>query len=126
MTPATMYLILYNIVCCIGWAIVLTMGLQTVLAYDGSIKDALATVYDDSSNELPTYLYYVQTAALLEILHSALGLVRSPLFVTAMQVGSRIAALFAIVNSPLSQGEFRRYSFHFVWKFRWMKYILES
>lgn len=105
MKPATMYLILYNTVCCMGWAAVLFMGLKTLHHYDGSIKDALAAVYN-GSGDLPTYLYYVQTAALMEIVHSALGLVRSPLFVTAMQVGSRIAALFAIVNSPDSQVQF--------------------
>ena len=104
MSPSTIYLILYNLSCCAGWAVVLALGLKTVLDGMSSPLDALASVYDNDT-QLPTILYYVQTAALLEIVHAAIGLVRSPLFVTTMQVGSRIAALFAIVNSPLSQGK---------------------
>lgn len=105
MSPSTIYLILYNSACCVGWATVLTLGLSAVLSGINSPSEALASVYDNDT-ALPTILYYVQTAALLEIVHAGLGLVRSPLFVTAMQVGSRIAALFAIVNSPMSQDQF--------------------
>lgn len=105
MSPSTIYLILYNLSCCAGWAGVLALGFKTVLDGMSSPLDALSSVYDNDT-QLPTILYYVQTAALLEIVHAAVGLVRSPLFVTTMQVGSRIAALFAIVNSPMSQDQF--------------------
>jgi len=105
MSPATSYLILYNALCCAGWASVLALGIQTVLNEISSPMDALASVYDNDTL-LPTILFYVQAAALLEIVHAGVGLVRSPVFVTAMQVGSRIAALFAIVKSPMSQDQF--------------------
>ena len=105
LSPTSIYLILYNILCCAGWATVLALGLQTVINGIDSPMDALASVYDRDT-PLPSFLFYVQSAALLEIVHAGLGFVRSPLFVTTMQVGSRIAALFAIVNSPMSQGMF--------------------
>ena len=38
-----------------------------------------------------------QTAALLEVVHAATGLVRSPVAITAMQVASRIWCLWGIV-----------------------------
>lgn len=107
MSPATMYLVLYNLSCCLGWAVVLSTGLQIVssaVSGGSSIGDALASVYDKETI-VPDVLFYVQSAALLEIMHAAVGLVRSPVFVTTMQVGSRIAALFAIINAPTSQGK---------------------
>lgn len=105
MSPATVYLILYNTLCCAGWGTVLALALKTLVEGIESPLDAMSSVYEESS-PLPSWLYYVQTAALLEIVHSAIGIVRSPLFVTAMQVGSRIAAIFAIVNSPMAQDQF--------------------
>jgi len=110
MSPATMYLVLYNTLCCAGWATVLAVAVKSMVdgpftMTAGGVMDALSSVYDNNS-PLPTWLFYVQSAAILEIVHAALGLVRSPVFVTAMQVGSRLAALFAIVNSPMSQDQF--------------------
>lgn len=103
-----LYLILYNGFCCIGWAYVLFIGLPTfvsaVVSSDAPLVDALkaagSSVYfatpatagfaDESTPSLATVLFYVQGAAILEIVHAAVGLVRSPVFVTSMQVGSRI------------------------------------
>jgi hypothetical protein len=48
-------------------------------------------------------LSQAQFPAVLEIVHAALGLVRSPLFVTSMQVGSRIAAMMGYLGSPLAR-----------------------
>lgn len=39
-----------------------------------------------------------------EILHSISGLVRSPVLITTLQVGSRIVALHMINTSPRAQG----------------------
>jgi very-long-chain (3R)-3-hydroxyacyl-CoA dehydratase len=63
---------------------------------------------DENDLSLSTVLIVVQCAALLEIVHAALGIVRSPLFVTSMQVGSRIVALHMVVNSVVAQSEFER------------------
>mmetsp|Transcript_22308 Transcript_22308/g.31404 ORF Transcript_22308/g.31404 Transcript_22308/m.31404 type:complete len:769 (-) Transcript_22308:119-2425(-) len=103
-----LYLIGYNAACCIGWAKVLALALPMVmrtLATDPfSMGDCLSSVY--GLEGLSEALSLVQMAALLEIVHAALGLVRSPVFVTTMQVGSRIAALYAITFSPESQVQF--------------------
>jgi very-long-chain (3R)-3-hydroxyacyl-CoA dehydratase len=98
------YLILYNALCCIGWAVVLAGALKTVIQGipEDGLVESLANVYAPVAD----LLIYSQSAALLEIVHSALGLVRSPVIVTAMQVGSRICALIAIVFAPGAQGEF--------------------
>lgn len=76
-----LYLTLYNTASAVGWAMVwwitylsLTAG-DTATQYSGKVLDTLTLV---------------QTAAALEILHSALGFVRSPLATTTMQVFSRL------------------------------------
>jgi very-long-chain (3R)-3-hydroxyacyl-CoA dehydratase len=99
--PKEIYLILYNSLCCVGWATVLAGAVKVLLAGDGSIVESLSNVYAP----VAAMLTYSQSAALLEIMHSAVGLVRSPVVVTAMQVSSRIFALVAIIYSPESQGE---------------------
>ncbi len=65
------------------------------------LTETLSNIY--ATEGLATYLTYSQTAALLEIAHAGLGLVRSPLLVTAMQVGSRIVALIAVNGSLEAQ-----------------------
>lgn len=60
---------------------------------------------DESSPSLAFVLTIVQSAAILEIVHAALGLVRSPVFVTTMQVGSRIVALHMLNVSPKAQSK---------------------
>lgn len=92
------YLVAYNIACCAGWALVLSSTVQNLLHHRFSFHVALESVYDRPA--LASNLIYVQTAALLEIVHAALGLVRSPVLITTLQVGSRIAALFALTHSP--------------------------
>ena len=121
-----LYLIAYNALCCLGWAYVLALGIPSAIAsvtssLDGgsslldAVKAAGANVYfatpstagwsDESSPSLAFVLKVVQSAALLEVLHSALGLVRSPVFVTTMQVGSRIVALHMVNASPKAQSK---------------------
>lgn len=99
LSPKDCYLVAYNIACCAGWATVLASAIQTLIN-----GDSLSSIYDAPG--LPSMLTYVQTAALLEIVHAAIGFVRSPVFVTTLQVGSRIAALFALVNSPSAAHQF--------------------
>ena len=125
--PKDIYLILYNALCCLGWAYVLALGIPSLVisvsnsdtsclqSFLESLKNAGRGLYlatpatagwsDESSPSLATVLTIVQSAALLEIVHAAVGLVRSPVFVTAMQVGSRIVALHMINYSPRAQGE---------------------
>lgn len=70
-----------------------------------TLKASLSAAYN-SPPPLSPALIIVQSAALMEIAHSAVGLVRSPVIVTAMQVMSRIIALFAVVYSPAAQAHF--------------------
>mmetsp|Transcript_5716 Transcript_5716/g.11160 ORF Transcript_5716/g.11160 Transcript_5716/m.11160 type:complete len:786 (-) Transcript_5716:180-2537(-) len=116
--PKDLYLILYNALCCLGWAYVLALGIPSILASvassDASFLEALKTAgrelyfatpatagwSDESSLSLAFVLTVVQSAAVLEIVHAAVGLVRSPVFVTTMQVGSRLVALHMLNASP--------------------------
>jgi len=103
------YLILYNILCGTGWAYILSLALPSVIAAAltwsvDSVSHALSCVYDIEG--LGLILNVVQSAAIMEIVHAAVGLVRSPVFVTALQVGSRIAAIFCVTNSPNAQTQF--------------------
>jgi very-long-chain (3R)-3-hydroxyacyl-CoA dehydratase len=102
MGPKNVYLILYNALCCAGWGLVLKLALTTVV--EGG-TDALSNVY--ATEGLSMFLTYAQSAALLEILHAAVGLVRSPVVVTALQVGSRIAALVAVNASSDAQSKLK-------------------
>eukprot|EP00571_Detonula_confervacea_P000439 CAMPEP_0172315300 /NCGR_PEP_ID=MMETSP1058-20130122/24776_1 /TAXON_ID=83371 /ORGANISM="Detonula confervacea, Strain CCMP 353" /LENGTH=787 /DNA_ID=CAMNT_0013029355 /DNA_START=44 /DNA_END=2407 /DNA_ORIENTATION=+ len=122
--PKDIYLILYNAVCCLGWAYVLALGIPSLFnsvasstSSGASLLDALKTAgnelyfatpstagwSDESSPSLAWILALVQGAAIMEIVHAAAGLVRSPVFVTAMQVGSRIVALQMVSASPKAQ-----------------------
>ena len=102
LSPKDTYLVLYNLCCCLGWAYVLSLGVQTFVT-NGVSGESLASIYAQPG--LAKTLTIVQSAALLEIVHAAIGFVRSPVFITFLQVSSRIAALFAIVNSPNAGGK---------------------
>lgn len=103
LSPKDLYLVLYNLGCCLGWAYVLSIGVQSLVT-DGVSKSSLASIYTQPG--LADALTVVQSVALMEIIHAMIGFVRSPVFITAMQVGSRIAALFAIVYSPEAGAQF--------------------
>jgi very-long-chain (3R)-3-hydroxyacyl-CoA dehydratase len=107
MTPKDMYLIVYNLCCCVGWS---TIYAQSILSLvkgipEDGLKEALANMYNSTEN-LADLLFYTQSAAVLEIVHAAVGLVRSPVIVTTMQVASRIWALLAVTYSPNAQCKF--------------------
>lgn len=99
MGPRNVYLFLYNAALCSGWSYCLYLTIITVAAGGGP-----ADVY--KAVEVP--LKISQTAALMEVLHSAIRLVRSPVMITAMQVASRIWLLWGIivpVNGPTTTGK---------------------
>jgi len=91
MTPSSAYLSAYNALCAGGWAAVLLLSLRH-LADGGSLSSVCSDPF------LVTVLVCVQSAAIMEVLHAVSGLVRSPAVVTAMQVGSRLAAIFALTG----------------------------
>eukprot|EP00752_Nemacystus_decipiens_P017800 g15959.t1 len=91
------YLVVYNLACAGGWGYVLLACASHILA--GSEPQAL---YD----EVEKVLQAVQTAALMEVMHAMLGVVRSPWITTLMQVGSRIALLWGFMWAvPSTQGQ---------------------
>ncbi|CAM9677997.1 unnamed protein product [Ectocarpus fasciculatus] len=91
------YLIAYNLACASGWGYVLFVCVSHILA--GNEPQAL---YD----EVEKVLQIVQTAALMEVLHAMLGVVRSPWVTTLMQVSSRIVLVWGFMWAvPSTQGQ---------------------
>lgn len=82
------YLLAYNAALIVAWVYVLFLAGQTLLT-SGS-----RAVY--AAVELP--LKYAQTAAILEVAHAALGIARSPVVVTAMQVSSRLMVVWGVLE----------------------------
>lgn len=109
MTLKDAYLILYNSGCSFGWMVVWFIAVVSIVDNVSSlgIVGSLANIYNDpqTGSHLALALAVVQTAALMEIIHAMLKLVRSPVLVTAMQVMSRIVALFAIYFSKNAQNQ---------------------
>ncbi|PSC68010.1 Very-long-chain (3R)-3-hydroxyacyl-[acyl-carrier] dehydratase PASTICCINO 2 [Micractinium conductrix] len=87
-SPKSCYLWAYNTALCAAWGYVLFLAYRTAGA-GGSLQDVWQAV------EVP--LKVVQTAAIMEVLHSAVGLVRSPVMITATQVASRLFILWGVV-----------------------------
>jgi hypothetical protein len=82
------YLLAYNAALTAGWGYVLFLTWKTVLA-GGDTEDVWKAV------ELP--LKISQTAAIMEVVHAAARIVKSPVGITAMQVASRLWCLWGIV-----------------------------
>ncbi|CAD5119350.1 DgyrCDS7967 [Dimorphilus gyrociliatus] len=83
---STLYLVVYNVVQFFGWFMIF-YGLINA----GSTK----SVFKICS----TLLYIFQTAAILEVVHAALGLVKSNVFLTFFQVLSRVFVVWGISYS---------------------------
>lgn len=79
------YLILYNLVSAAGWAMVLY---ETVLSV---IEGKTAAQVWDTVGQT---LLFVQSLAALEVVHSAIKLVKSPVATTFIQVASRCSVLW--------------------------------
>uniref|UniRef100_A0ACD5VBP1 Uncharacterized protein n=1 Tax=Avena sativa TaxID=4498 RepID=A0ACD5VBP1_AVESA len=92
-----LYLSLYNWVAFYGWAQVLYGTVSSLLPESGGGHEA---VY--AAVERP--LLFAQTLAVIEILHSVLGLVRSPVSATLAQIFGRMYVTWAILwSSPEAQ-----------------------
>jgi len=75
------YLLFYNLVCAIGWAHCVAKGVA-------GLRDGVAPA--DLYEDIRDVLVLVQTLMLMEILHSLVGMVRSPVVTVFIQVMSRI------------------------------------
>ncbi|CAI5745882.1 unnamed protein product [Peronospora destructor] len=101
-----LYLLTFNCASCAGWAYVLYQTLITVLkSYEsGQEWDQIAK---NTWNVVSLPLKVVQTMAIMEIVHAAMGFVRSPLGSTFMQVSSRLWLVWGInVLCPVSRYQF--------------------
>jgi very-long-chain (3R)-3-hydroxyacyl-CoA dehydratase len=83
------YLTLYNWIVFAGWAQVLYLAITT-------LKE---TGYENVYDAIEKPLQLAQTAAVLEILHGLVGLVRSPVSATLPQIGSRLFLTWGILYS---------------------------
>ncbi|BFZ54036.1 hypothetical protein PYCC9005_001067 [Savitreella phatthalungensis] len=83
---ARKYLVLYNTVEALLWAFVV-VHFFLIARVSG-----LRTAHDS----VATMLFWVQTSALLEIVHSLLRIVSSPVSTTVMQVSSRLLLVWGI------------------------------
>lgn len=89
MSVVKLYLVAYNFASAAGWAYVL------YLCYLGYNAGASAGELWGTIN-VP--LTYVQTAALMEVVHSLIGVVPSPVFTVFLQVLSRILIVWGITR----------------------------
>ncbi|KAL4078417.1 tyrosine phosphatase-like protein [Scleroderma yunnanense] len=106
----SVYLIGFNAVSAIGWAVVLWLTLSVLASQSGT------PIWDSATNDLsrtllslvapwipPSYsaswwvVAPVQSLAALEVFHVLFGLVRSPLLTTLLQVTSRLILVWLIV-----------------------------
>ncbi|KAF0980008.1 hypothetical protein FDP41_001161 [Naegleria fowleri] len=83
------YLFLYNAVLCGGWGYILYL---TAMHHVEGKKNV------DLYPKIEKPLQLFQTLAVLEIVHSMLGLVSSPIFTTLMQVFSRLFVVWFSLN----------------------------
>ncbi|KAE8901813.1 hypothetical protein PF005_g11276 [Phytophthora fragariae] len=101
-----LYLLAFNGASCAGWAYVLYLTVTTVLKAHEAGQD-LSQVAQSTWDVVSLPLKVVQTMAVMEIVHAAVGFVRSPLGSTLMQVSSRLWLVWAInVLCPVSRYQF--------------------
>jgi len=99
MKGSDVYLFAYNALQVAGWGSILVKTVQGLAAHSTN---------EQLYHNVELLLQIFQTAAVLEIVHIALGLVRSPLGTTVTQVFSRVTVvwliLFKVVSSRASVG----------------------
>lgn len=86
------YLLAYNGLCLVLWGVV-TLQALTLLPVLASHKKVYGLYH-----ALFPLLKWTQTIAVLEILHSAVGIVRAGLFTTTIQVASRIMVVWGVME----------------------------
>ncbi|CAG7879110.1 unnamed protein product [Brassica rapa] len=101
------YLTLYNWIVFAGWQVkVLLRSLLAQVLYF-AVKTLKETGHEHVYDAVEKPLQLAQTAAVLEILHGLVGLVRSPVSATLPQIGSRLFLTWGILYSfPEVQSHF--------------------
>jgi len=99
-TPlVNIYLLLYNTAQTLGWVYILLRVLY-------ELKEFKLPENSKLWNAISFPLQIFQYGALLEIIHAATGLVRSPMLATLLQVFSRVALVIITSLFPALQGDF--------------------
>jgi hypothetical protein len=88
MKPLKAYLLAYNLFSILAWSVIWFRAIPNLFP-----KLNPPQIFAEQVKDI---LWYTQHAALLEIVHSALGIVGSPLLTTIIQVFSRLAMLDCI------------------------------
>lgn len=108
------YLALFNAVSTLGWTAVLALTIKHL--YDGNVtvpvQESPVTYFKSAFNsqfcgellskarttyfDIGSIVQFVQSIAILEVVHVIIGFVRSPLPTTAMQVASRLYIVYYI------------------------------
>ncbi|OXG25313.1 3-hydroxy acyl-CoA dehydratase [Cryptococcus neoformans Ze90-1] len=101
LSPLRLYLLGYNILSALLWGHLLVLTLSFLLAPSRppwhQLADRLSGSYDYHS--LGWCTKWTQTLAVLEVVHAALGWVRSPLGTVASQVASRLWTVWGVVEA---------------------------
>ena len=84
------YLLVYNLCSALSWSFLLIRTLQHLLVHPHQLTATHAAV--------GPIVAYVQTTAILEVLHVLLRWVRSPLPTTIIQVSSRLLLVWGITE----------------------------
>ncbi|GAA5931165.1 enoyl-CoA hydratase PHS1 [Sporobolomyces koalae] len=103
----TFYLVAYNLASAAAWTYVLSLVFNHMLGQDGytGIKELIGregtieTLNNRASSAFDQFgetVKWVQTAAILEAVHSATRLVRSPLGTTVAQIASRLLIVWYV------------------------------
>lgn len=92
-TSTRVYLVGYNVVCCLLWAY---LGLLLLIAPEGGLLSPEGLNPKILWTRIAPWLMAAQTLALMECVHSVLGIVRSPFITTCMQVLSRLHMIWIL------------------------------
>ena len=85
-----MYLTAYNVAQSLVWSTALVLSVRSIVENGGS----LTSVYDDAG----WFVRLGQCSAVMEVLHSLIGLVRSPVLTALMQWAGRTHAIMAVIH----------------------------
>nr|AFU52581.1 3-hydroxyacyl-CoA dehydratase [Sporobolomyces primogenomicus] len=103
----TTYLVSYNLVSALAWTYVLSLVVKHLIGQDGftglkeylGVQGTIETLGERANTAFDQFgdqVKWVQTAAILEAVHSATRLVRSPLGTTVAQIASRLLIVWYV------------------------------
>jgi len=99
--PVKVYLIAYNTLSALAWGYVLVSLLVHLSNLDGNSDSHLFPLYERAQTaylRIGAETAFVQTFAILDVLHVLLGWVRAPLPTSATQVFSRLFLVWGITE----------------------------